>query len=411
MWRLTRRAVTACGVGVLLAVAGCDHTQTGLAVKAAGGPPTDGVDVALLVTGTWPTEPSPALGLAGSASEGALIDARRMADNVVGPWEVDPSLVVPGANRAIVLKDPASVGLIEPSAVADATRTHNLINGFASDRQDSGQGRLVNAVLRFADSRSAGDAATDMAHASRSQQANARTVEVPIPGHADAQGTAVSSSLDTSNQWVTVYSFSPRGAYVLCQVASGPTLGATTRLITQTLDLQAPRIDGFVPTDPAEFAGLAADPTGLLAHTLSTPLWPGEQPSPPNPNVGVYLPRGALHFQDDPVAVSPALSIAGVQAVAYYNTTVFQAHDPSAAVQLAQSLADIAARTRSAAPINGVDFMPASRCMQAEKSPAATEPAYFCFASVGPYAYEVHSASPMPAREQTAAQYKILLAR
>lgn len=414
MWRLTRGTVAAFGAGVLLLVAGCDQEQTGVAVKSVGSPPTDRVDVELLVTGTFPTDPLPALGLAGSASDGALIDARRMADNVVGPWEVDPALMVPGANRAIVLKDAASVGVIEPSVVADAARTHDIINGFASDRQDSAQGRLVNAVLRFADPQSAAAAATDMANASRSPQATAgaAAVAVPIPDHADAQATAVSYSLDTgADQPVTVYSFTPHGAYVLAQIAHGPALDATTTLITHTLDLQGPRIDQFVPTDPAEFAGLAVDPTGLLAHTMTTPMWPGERPAPPNPNVGVYLPRGALHFQDDPAEVSPALSTAGVKAVSYHNSTVFQAHDPTAAAQLADSVAVIAATVRAATPISGVDFMPASHCMQAQESPTASGSEVFCFASVGPFAFEVHSGDPTSAREQTAAQYKILLAR
>lgn len=412
MWWLGRRAVVVLGAGMLVVIGGCAHNETGIAVKAPGGPRPGAVDVELLSTGTFPTQPLPSLGLAATASVGALIDARRMADDVVGPWQVDPALVVPGANRAITLKDAASVGLIEPLEVANAVRAHNLINGFASDRQDGGQGRLVNAVLRFPDPQSAAAAVQDMAAASRSQQTDATAPAVLIPGYTDAQASAINSSLDAgADQPVTVYSYTPHGAYVLCQIAHAPNLDTATALIARTLDLQVPLIDQFVPTDPADFASLAADPTGLLAHTLPPPLWPGERPAPPNPNVGVYPPRGALHFQDAPPDVAGALSSAGVQAVSYYTTTVFQAHDPTAAAQLADDLADIAMRTQQGAPINGVDFMPASRCIQGESPSAATTSEYYCFASVDTFAFEVHSADPTGAREQTAAQYKMLLAR
>jgi len=73
-------------------VAGCSTVEHGNAVRASGGPPPGTVDVTLLDPGNYPTKPLAPMGAAGTPATGALLDAQRMADFVVGPWEVDPAL-------------------------------------------------------------------------------------------------------------------------------------------------------------------------------------------------------------------------------------------------------------------------------------------------------------------------------
>src|ERR1700722_8583995 len=137
-----KRCSAALVVAILAAAPGCAPGVHGTAVKAPGGPAPGAVDISLLATGNFPTKPGPPLGNAGSAANGALIEARRMANNVVGPWEVDPELVTPSPLRAMVIKDAAGLALIEPLAVATAAAAHNIINGFASDRQSLDHKRL-----------------------------------------------------------------------------------------------------------------------------------------------------------------------------------------------------------------------------------------------------------------------------
>jgi hypothetical protein len=303
--------------------------------------------------------------------------------------------------------------LIEPRAVADAARPHNLIYGFSSDRQDPDRWRLMNAVLRFADPVSATDAAADMAKAVTSQQP-AVNRPVSIPGHSDARASTFSYNLDTSDdQPVTVYSFTPHGPYVLCQIVYADQLASATTLVAAALDAQQPRIDQFVPTAPANFAGLAADPSGLLSHTMSAPTWPDPPDArPKNPKIGIYLPRAALHFQDDPADTQIALTNAGVQEMSYNQTSVYLARDGVSAGQLARDLADIAMRSQpSAQPFNGVDFMPGSHCVQFDHDGSTTVSVYSCYASVNAFTIVVHDADPTGARQETAAQYKMLLAQ
>jgi hypothetical protein len=400
---------------VLAAAVGCASAVPGTAVRAPGGPPPGAVEVNLLGTGNFPTKPAPPLGTAGSPARGALIDARRMAGSVVGPWQVDPGLVTPSPVRALVLANPAAVAVIEPAAVAAAAQAHNFINGFASDRQGPDQQRLMNAVLRFADSASAAADAADMAKAAATTQTGPTPPTVPIPGHPEALASTYSlSSLGGDQHPVTVVSYTPHGAYVLCQIAEADQVADAAALIGKTLDLQAPRIDQFAPTDPAKFADLPADPTGLLARTMPAPDWPPDPTDtrPPNPKIGIYQPDAALHFQDDPPSAAAAFFTAGVQVMSYNQTLVYQARDPAAAAQLAQDLPDLVLQIQpTAAPIDGVDFMPTSRCVQSQRPGGDGQTQYTCYAPVDAYAIEVHAADPTGARQEMAAQYKMLLAK
>jgi hypothetical protein len=400
-------------VAMLAAAPGCAPGVPGTPVKAPGGPPPGAVDVTLLATGNLPTKPAPALGNAGSPVEGALIEARRMADNVVGPWEVDPQLVTPTPLRAMVIKDAAGLALIEPDAVAKAAAAHNVINGFASDRLSLDQQRLTNAVVRFADPASAAAAAADMAAAALTTQQPTAAPALSIPRHPDARAVTAGGG----DQFrATVFSYTPRGVYVLCQITHATDIDTAIALIAKTLDLQGPLIDRFAPTDPAKFADLPADPTGLLARTMSPPMWPyvndSRSATPTNPKIGVYQPHGALHLQDDPLSVSAAFSAAGVQMMSYNFTAVYQAADPGAARRLASDLANSLLQNQfSAQPVNGVDFMPTSTCVQYPLPDSTTAFHYYCYAAADNFTIETHAADPVGAHWQLAAQYIMLLAK
>ncbi|MUL77691.1 hypothetical protein [Mycolicibacterium sp. CBMA 226] len=394
-----------------LTVAGCAHTEAGKAEGGAHAPAT--VDVTLLGSGNFPVTPTPPLGVAGTPLVGAQIDARRMADNVVGPWEVDPQMVMAGLSRALVITDAAALSTIMPAGVADAVKAHNLLYGFASDRLDSEQWRLMNAVLRFPDAGAATAAANDLA-AAVVGLSPALDRPVPIGGHPEARATTYSYNAGAgADQPVTVYSFTPHGQYVLSQLVYAPQQDGAAAAIAATLDTQVPRIDQFVPTDPAQFATLAVDPTGLLSHTMSPPTFP-DPPSnrPLSTKAGTYLPRAALHFQDDPIDTAPLFSAAGLQAMTYNHTTVYRVRDAAAAAKLVNDLADLAARVEVAAhPVNAVDFLPGSRCVQSEVDPTMTNGSiFYCFAALNNSVISVHNASDTGARQETAAQYKMLLA-
>jgi hypothetical protein len=146
---------------------------------------------------------------------------------------------------------------------------------------------LRNAVLRYATATAAAAAAQGMSSAAMASPAVANSDSpiaaepvrsVPIPG--DLSG-AVATRRDRDRIMQELTVISAHGPYVLVQVAqSAQGAEQSAALAGRLLDLQAPLIDHFQPTDPAHFADLPLDPTGLLARTL--PLKPGQGDSTSN---------------------------------------------------------------------------------------------------------------------------------
>ena len=132
---------------------------------------------------------------------------------------------------------------------------------------------------------------------------------IPIPGHSDTKAALLTFQEGTQTVKELTASTS-HGPYVLMQVVrcpAGPDCQA--QLAARTLDLQLPLIDTFTPTEPAQFATLPLDPTGLVARTLPLP-----EDETTSTSGAAYELRGALHFEDR-VKIGPALTAAGTDFV------------------------------------------------------------------------------------------------
>jgi hypothetical protein len=140
--------------------------------------------VSALDVGNYPTKPQPALGAAGTPTKGLIADARRMADFVVGPWDVDPSLIGSYASTALVLKSADAVALFAPKDVARAAGRQPFVNGFYSARQNTSKTILINAALRYVDAAAAKGAVSAMIQAALNEPVSGATRStVPVPGH------------------------------------------------------------------------------------------------------------------------------------------------------------------------------------------------------------------------------------
>ena len=380
---------------VVLLSAGCSTAVEGSAVKQTGAAgPT--VDIGKLDVGPYPTQPSQPLGTTGDPAHGVLVEAQRMANNVIGPWEVDPTLTKSFGFGATVLLSPADLAQIGPMQFAAAAGQHGFVNGFVTARTAEGQKILLNAVLRFADPASAADAATDFGDiATKTGQGVQRA---QIPGHPDTQAASYTQTEGaTGKQWSAVRAFTPHGQYVFMQLAQAvdgmdPALG----MVAKTVDLQGPAIDKFRATDPSEFGDISLDPTGLLARTL---------PVPANEATTVqdttYERRGALHFQNDPTRSAKLFEDTGMDLVAMAKTNVYQTKDPASAGKIVEGFfAELQPTSQPAKPVNNV---PDSRCLQLE------DKSFYCLAAADRYAIETSSQTLLDAQQQVAAQYAMLL--
>ncbi|WP_131806009.1 DUF7373 family lipoprotein [Mycobacterium alsense] len=395
---------------------GCQHTTVGGTARPAAqsSAASSPVNVSQLDPGTYPTAPLPPLGTAGSEEAGRLVEGRRMAAYVVGPWQADASLATPGSNNAAtVIKDVDQLSHVAWAPIVGGAYSLPFVVGFMSERQAPGpnpQMSLRNAVLRFANATAAASAAQGMHDRAMSMPRVPSMTPIvteperaiPVPGHPDASGALL--TFQDGTQTVRELSvFTAHGPYVLVQVArcaAGPDCEAP--LAAHTLDLQLPLIDKFRPTDANQFATLPLDPTGLVARTL--PL-PADQTT--ETSGAAYEAAGALHLEDSPVEVGPALSAAGVDYVSSNQATVYRAKDPAGAQTLAGAYSDIVAKAPAAQAASPVPGLPQSRCTRVAGSNGLV-PRYWCLAAVDRYAIKTVARQLDRAHQQMAAQYRML---
>ena len=386
--------VAACGNSTG-GTAGSDAASSSAATTSA---PPAVVDPKLLDVGNYPTVPFPPLGAAGTPEAGAAADAKQMANFVVGPWEIDEKLINPYLDSFYVIDAaPALMGL-GPETVAAAAGKRGLINGFASERQDTDKAVMVNAVLRFPDPGAAAAAATDMGDAStKFAIAGSTPTVVAIPGHPDAVASTYPFTPHGSDKTrATIRSFTPHGPFVLMQfVQSVDGVDAAAALVAKAIDAQGPSIDQFKAAPPDALAAVPVDPTGLLAKTLPTT-------SAARAKNAVYDVRGAAHFQTDPIASTKLFEDNGVSEVAMAKTNVYQAKNAAGAIAITDSFGmEVTAEgTAAAAPVPEI---PHSHCMGFPKG-------FYCVAPAGEYAIEARGEQLPDVQQQVSAQYVILTA-
>ncbi|MGE0220127.1 DUF7373 family lipoprotein [Mycolicibacterium sp.] len=356
------------------------------------------VGASVLSAGVTPAVPAGA-----QPGSGARVEGQRLADFVVGPWEIDPTLIGVFDTSAAVIDGPATLEVEFPPELAEVAEQHSAIDGFSSARW-SDQLELQNTVLRFADPGVAAAAATDLADALAGRQVpGGAVVPAPIPGH--PQTRAYSNPVveeDTGRTVTFVRAITAHGPYVLSQramAADGVATAAT--LVAGTLDRQAGLIDQFVPTPPPLLDGIPADPTGLLARTVARPTVDPELP-------GSYGPHGALHFQVDPVRAAPVFADAGVSTWARSLTGVYETRDPQAAQRVADVLVD--GHVAVGEPSAPVAALPGSRCASLE-FPTTGEWGSYCAAATGRYAVEADGATLAEAQQRLTEQAGLLAGR
>lgn len=357
------------------------------------------VDTAALKTGNYPTTPAPPQPWTLQAA--LLMQAEQMADFVVGPWEVDPDLISIGV-QAFEITDAKALRNILTTEGATAAK-HHFINGFAGSRYERNKPdgkELVTMVMRFPTPEDAEAAARDLS-AELGSYADAGAQETAfIPGHPEAHAT---QSPQPGGKY-QVTALTAHGPFVLYQQAQSPqNAEAAAAMAGKMLDLQAPRIDQYHPSDPTQPQSL--DPTGLVAKTL---------PSPNTHNVAVYGAYGELHFSDNPLKTAQSRTAAGMDYQSNGGTAVIQTKDPAAATTLAQVILD--ANKGDDKPGPTVDGLPAAKCLESATAHTATPdptapPNYRCITPMGRWVVLAAAQQAADITQQVSAQYLLLMGK
>lgn len=393
-----RHAFIALLLALTVTSAGCNSTTEGAPQQETSAPPKHAaIDFSTLDVGPYPTEAQKPLGVAGSPGRGVVVEAQRMANHVLGPWDIDPEVTEWFGFGAAALPTADSLSTIGPEVFAAVAARNNFINGFASARAQKDTKRLLNVVLRFANDESATAATAAFGAAALQQKGtDGPAQKLAVPGHDATQASSYTTRDRGSSVWHAVRTFTAHGPYVLMQLAqSADGLDQATELVVKSIDAQSSEIDKFRATDPSEFADISIDPDGLLARTV-----PIDGPTEPAMNA-VYEPQGALHFQNDPVRTGKLFSDTGTDLVSMAKTNVYETKDADGAKGVVEGF--FTELQSMGTPVDPVKNMPDSRCLQLK------EGSFYCLAPADKYAIEVHAKNLLEVQQLIAAQYVMLM--
>ena len=395
-----------------LLVCACSSTTLGGEALRDPRVTSDGVTLAQLQPGNFPTAPAPPMGQVRDAAEGGLVESRRMADFVVMPFQVDPELTLKVRGRSGVVKNGADSRVLPYSAAA--VPLENFVAGFTAagllHRPGAARAErdLANSVLRLATPADAAAAVAELAARTSTVQLAGFSTPSPtrllaIPGHPDTLAYATTIG---GGHWLFAYTAS--GPYVLVQKVSSLDAAETAvQLTAATLDQQIPLIGRFHPTPVGEVSTLPIDPDGLLARTLNP--FPADPLLGTGVSLGIYGPHGFLAFAGDPADLQRLFAASGVSAAALTGTNaVHQTRDQRAATVLADALA-AGTRSEGYSPSGEVPGMPQAECGSKPRPPLKSL-RYHCVAAAGRYVISVNASQRGAAEQQLAAQYLMLIA-
>ncbi|BBY56531.1 hypothetical protein MKOR_37820 [Mycolicibacillus koreensis] len=385
---------------------GCSQTLPGHVAKRP-----DHADVDGLNPGNYPTEPRPDLGRA--ADQGIYVEARRMADFMTMPFEVNADLTG-GIGLLSVFNGPfkgaTAVGTILDT-VFPASAATNYVTGFMVSRTRGGDHNLVaqSAVLRYQSPDDAVAAATELGvkggpDPNRYPDNTTPSFDpIAIAGHPDARALRYGSGN------VTVVSYTPHGPFLLVQqVYSTTDKDEPARLVTAFLDKQIPLIDTFKPTPVDKIPDLPLDPTGLLARTMEP-----EIDIRGKFRFGTYGVRGFLSYSDDPSDDEKLLTDAGVTDIALSGADVYHARDAAGAEKIIAKWAEVRGTGTEWAAMEPVPGIEGSRCHKQEDKPGTDDAKtyYACLFTVGDYAVDVAATQKAQIVQKASAQYLLLTAK
>jgi len=379
--------------------------MSGTAQRDPGFKPGD-VTPVLLQTGNYPTSVKKAL----APSEGLsrTIEAQRMAEYVIYPWEAFPTATESDELGTRAILTPAALGVQVPGGVMpDVAQANGFLYGFTTSRgtpKDApGPHMAVNViVMRFPGPDQANAALAAFLAKKVPPEGSTGARPIAIPGHPEASATAV--VLDSGRP--SVSSFSTHGPYIFdVFTQTDDTADAAAATVGKALDLQGPKIDQFHPTDPAQWPTMNPDPTGLLARAL-----PKQNAQV---NDGVWTTAAYLHFAAGNSLSGPQESTAllakfGIDRIVQGKSIFYQTKDAAAAVGFADKVATDFADGNEQKP--NVPGFPAAKCFTIKDAGEFSD-RFECVAPADRYVITVFAKQSQDAIQQISAQYLMLVAK
>lgn len=401
-------AITTALTTTTVLLAGCTAVADGSAVRDPAFHP-GAVTRALLQTGNYPTAPTAPP--APNASDARIMEAQRMAGYVIYPWEVNPGLTDPDNLGLKVIQNSKALGYAILDAdsnpddpVQTIARANGFINGYATTRGTpvTAPGKHMGLYLlvgRFPDPDKAAAAAEAFNARIPLPAGSTGAQPISIPGHPEAQAT----TYVMPNGHIGVTTNVAHGPYVFHVFAqTDDTADADAATIAKALDLQGPRIDQFKPTDPAQFATMNLDPTGMKVRTL--------QRQTNQVFDGVFTPEAELHVAaaDNPQVAIDRFNTFGIDLISNGKAVVYRTKDAAAADGFADTVAKDFAENANPKP--AVPGYPGARCFT-RTTAKEYQDTIRCVGTADRYVITVFSKQSNDAIQQISAESLMLTAK
>ncbi|MFQ6324547.1 hypothetical protein ACLMAL_00225 [Nocardia sp. CWNU-33] len=392
------------GLAALITAAAVATVSCSSGVSGNPQPGLTPVDVASLKVGAYTPEPMAYQPDIVGYPDIRLIEARRMLNYLVHPFEIDSDITDIGNLK--FMNDAES--MIGPNYVPEkfrpAAEDNNLLAGVYMSAINSDlrhRKKLIISIMRFPTDAAAAKAA-DQFH----QIANIDPGRhlIPIAGHPDARA----SSLDD----IAALAFISHGPYAIL-VNTGvpqPNQSAIADIFGKTISQQIELLDKQQPTPLDDILDLPFDPDGIMR--LALPKAPDySDPFFSDNDFAAFQPSGELHFERNPGEISKAFEESGVDLIGRRGGIVYRARDLTAAFHLQSALVKTGKNDEVLNPPPG---LPDARCIKLDSTDSLRNFDELCAVVYGRYVGVVVSISPLSSRVDTAlyqraaAQYAVL---
>ena len=275
-------------------------------------------------------------------STATQLEARRIAAVVAPPTFADPAFAV--VRRDDRTHELASASAMNAAFSADQARAADrggFITGFAAFRATAAdeQAALGVAVLEFPSADKAQRAADEMTFLSRDPHSSRVTV-AGFPAAAGWTGPTPNGHYRRTR----VYSAS-NALVVYAETQDAAPAATQIDRIRRLLMVETVALKGFRTNTVADIMRLPVDPTGLLAHTVSSSHGGGVLDED-----AVFTGMGPLHWSPEPAADRDILNRAGADEVSTGRTEVFRARDAAGATAIRDAFAPGSTPMASLAP-------------------------------------------------------------
>ena len=416
----------ACGVvACVCVVASCSTTTTGTA-RFGGSLNDPEPDVSQLRTGNYQIKPStPFFSVGSNPATQSIVESTRLAEFVVGPWEVDSSvsmLVTQGTHSVDAKSVDLVLGESPGNVMGSIAAAHGLVAGFGSQRATPSKDpelMIVNAVLMFPDAPQAAAAAGEFAAQIGPVLTRGLDPVYPVDVFGLGHPTAGAAGFNIGGNVSVVATYTASDRYVFYQLVrakgtrSSLAIDRARLLVSSLITRQESLIKGFVPTEPTKLAELPKDPSDnqLLSKTLTTP----DQQA--GFMIGTWRPHAWLHFELDPVSMNAQFERAGIQWVTQRWGRIYQAPNDDSAAQLLDFMTASMMRNSDVQMAGPVPGFPGARCFEHMTDYSPPDAAvsmridwwhYSCVARTDKFVFQVFADDQTAVDQQISAQYRVL---